>query len=71
MAETGTPENIEQFNLENPLFAVLYPHIINGQLVPGSVIGYSHYRDTAKVNEFLSMKQIRSSFPRDLRFFGL
>ena len=69
MTETGGAENIEQFNLDNPLFAVLYPHIINGQLVPGSVIGYSHYRDTAKVNEFLSMKQIRSSFPRDLRFF--
>ena len=69
MAETGDPENIEQFNLENPLFAVLYPHIINGQLVPGCVIGYSHYRDTAKVNEYLSMKQIRSGFPRDLLFF--
>jgi len=69
MAETGTPENIEQFNLENPLFAVLYPHIINGQLVPGSVIGYSHYRDTAKVNEFLNMKQIQSLFPRDIKFF--
>ncbi|MCD6565914.1 MAG: protein translocase subunit SecDF [Bacteroidales bacterium] len=69
MAETGGPENIEQFNLENPLFAVLYPHIINGQLVPGSVIGYSHYRDTAKVNEFLNMKQIQSLFPRDIKFF--
>jgi len=69
MAETGGSENIEQFNLENPLFAVLYPHIINGQLVPGSVIGYSHYRDTAKVNEFFNMKQIQSLFPRDMKFF--
>lgn len=69
LAGTGESQDIEQFNLQNPLFAVLYPHIINGQLVAGSIIGYANYRDTAKVNEFLSMKQIRSGFPRDLKYF--
>jgi len=64
------PETIDQFNLQNPLFAVLYPNTTrDGQPRSGSMIGYSHFRDTAKVNTYLNMPQIRSLFPRDIMFY--
>ena len=62
-------QDIEAFRTENPLFAVLYPNTTrDGQFMPGSVIGFSHYRDTAQVNEYLQMEQIASIFPRDIKF---
>ncbi|MQY79892.1 MAG: protein translocase subunit SecDF [Bacteroidetes bacterium] len=64
------PETIDQFNLQNPLFAVLYPNTTrDGQPGSGSMIGYSHFRDTAKVNTYLNMPQIWSLFPRDVKFY--
>lgn len=52
-----------------PLFAVLIPNFNNqNQPIPGSEIGYAHYRDTAKINAYLNMKQVRSIFPRDVKF---
>ena len=52
-----------------PLFSVLPPSVNQaGQLIEGSVIGMAHYNDTAKVNEYLNMKQVRSIFPRDMAF---
>lgn len=62
-------QTLDQFKQDNPLFAVLYPNTTqDGKFVPGSGIGFAHYRDTAKVNQYLHMEQIRSIFPRDLRF---
>ena len=53
---------------DNPLFAVLRPSISQNQLIPGSVIGMASLKDTAKVNRYLSLPQIRELFPRDVRF---
>lgn len=50
----------------NPLFYVLNPSTYNGQLMPGPVIGISHYKDTAKVNSWLKLPQVRALFPADL-----
>ncbi len=62
-------QDISKFKEENPLFAVLYPNTTrDGQFVPGSVVGFSHYRDTALVNKYLNMEQIHAIFPRDLKF---
>jgi SecD/SecF fusion protein len=52
-----------------PLFAVLTPNVNNeGQLFPGPAIGFSHFSDTSKVNDYLTMPQVRSVLPRDLLF---
>jgi SecD/SecF fusion protein len=51
-----------------PLFSVLNPHIEGNQLVSGSIIGLSLIKDTAKVNRYLSMSQIRALFPKNVRF---
>lgn len=68
-AAEASPETIEEFRLENPLFAVLYPNTTrDGQVMQGSAVGYAHYNDTATVNRYLKMNQIRSLFPRDVHF---
>jgi SecD/SecF fusion protein len=61
-------QNLEQFTRQNPLFGILLPNERQGQLQPSSMIGLSSFRDTAKVNKYLSMNQIRALFPRDLKF---
>jgi SecD/SecF fusion protein len=54
---------------ENPLFAVLIPYLDeNRQAVGGSVMGISSVRDTAKVNQYLAIPQVRAIFPADLVF---
>lgn len=63
-------QGIEQFTAQNPLFGVLRPHVDqSGQPIQGSLIGLASFRDTALVNSYLKMNQIRALFPRDLRFF--
>ncbi|MBE0675093.1 MAG: protein translocase subunit SecDF [Bacteroidales bacterium] len=68
--DTTVAKTLEEFTLQNPLFGTLRPNVsAEGQPYPGSVIGMSHFRDTAKVNRYLSMNQIRAIFPRDVRFY--
>lgn len=52
-----------------PLFVVLQPRTDNeGRLVPGPVVGISHIKDTAKVNEYFALEQVQKVLPRDLKF---
>ena len=51
---------------ENPLFAVLNPSVYGGQLAPGACIGRAHYKDTARINSYLNLPQIKSLFPAEL-----
>ena len=58
-----------EFYRENPLLAVLTPYLDNQrQFIPGSTVGVVLIRDTAKVNEYLRIPQIRQLFPSDLVF---
>ena len=56
----------EQFAKEHPLFALLQISQYNGQLSPGSVVGVARSSDIAKINEFLSLKQVKDVLPRNL-----
>jgi SecD/SecF fusion protein len=59
----------EEFNVQNPLFGLLNPRVTaEGQPVPSSMVGLAAGKDTAEVNTFLKMNQIKALFPRDLRF---
>ena len=59
----------DQLLIDYPLFAILNPSTgPDGQLMGGSVIGIAEYRDTARVNNYLNMPQVRQLFPRDLKF---
>ena len=62
-------DNLADFSKEYPLFAVLNPSTDpSGQLYQGPVVGISHSRDTARVNEYLNREQIRNIFPRNIKF---
>ena len=50
----------------NPFFYALNPSMYNGQLMPGPVIGVAHYRDTAKINTWLRLPQVKAALPSDL-----
>ena len=55
---------------DNPLFSVLIPYVTqNGELIPGSVFGQVHYKDTAKVNQYLKLAMQRNLFPRNFKYF--
>jgi len=58
-----------QFYRENPLIAVLTPYLDNQRnFIPGSTVGVVLLKDTAKVNAYLAIPQIRQLFPSDLTF---
>ncbi|GHT69164.1 protein translocase subunit SecDF [Bacteroidia bacterium] len=60
----------QDFTKQNPLFAALQPMLNDqtGQPAPGARVGIAHYRDTSKIRRWLELSQIRSLFPRDVRF---
>ena len=59
----------EQFSKENPLYAVLFPNISqNNQPNEGPVCGISSIKDTAKVNQYLKMEEVKNILPRDIHF---
>jgi len=67
---TGVDLQEEEIVRENPLFAVLVPYLDeNRQAVPGSVIGIAGIKDTAKVNSYLAMSQVKALFPADMGFY--
>lgn len=60
----------EEFNLQNPLFGILSPRVNEqGQPLPSSLVGLAAGIDTAQVNTYLKMNQIKALFPRDLKFY--
>jgi len=65
VAESTTREG---FTLQNPLFGILSPRVTaEGQPLPSSMIGLASSKDTARVNTYLKMNQIKGLFPRDLK----
>lgn len=60
----------KEFNRQNPLFGILIPRVnANGQPLPSSLIGLAALKDTARVNSYLKMSDVKALFPGDLRFF--
>ena len=55
--------NMEEIKKQYPLLAVLQLNS-SGQ---GPVIGYANYKDTADINRYLSMPEIKAELPKDLR----
>jgi SecD/SecF fusion protein len=55
---------------EAPLFSILQPNINprTRQPLGSSLLGYANIRDTAKIGSYLRIAQVRSLFPRNIRF---
>ncbi len=62
--QMGTQDS-ELFNILQPAFA----QDEQGRVYPmeGPVVGYAEVKDTAKVNHYLSMPQVKVLFPRDMK----
>ena len=52
-----------EFRKQNPLFSLLQPSGARGN----ACIGYANYADTAKINKYLRMPQIKGLFPPEFR----
>jgi SecD/SecF fusion protein len=53
---------------QNPLFAIMQPMGSQQGLYPGAAVGTSHFKDTATVNNYLKMDQVKALMPRNLTF---
>jgi SecD/SecF fusion protein len=54
---------------EMPLFVVLKPNVTqNWEPLPGSVFGRVHYKDTARVNQYLHLAMQKGLFPSDFKY---
>ena len=51
------------YRKQNPLFSVLQPSGARGY----ACIGYAHYADTATVNKYLAMPQVKQFFPPEFK----
>ncbi|MDF1558938.1 MAG: protein translocase subunit SecDF [Bacteroidales bacterium] len=69
-AAAAEASTLEEFTRQNPLFGLLRPNVSqDGQPVPGSLVGFTAGKDTAAVNAYLAMNQVKAMFPRELRFY--
>ncbi len=57
----------EEDRKNNPLFAVLAVNAHGGQVMNGPVIGMAESKDTALINHYFSLKQVKDVLPRDLQ----
>ena len=60
--ETAATVDMAQIKKEHPLLAVLQVSNANSP-----VIGYANYKDTAEVNRYLAMPEVKENLPKNLR----
>ena len=60
--ETAATVDMAQLKKEHPLLAVL--QVSNAS---SPVIGYANYKDTAEVNRYLAMPEVKENLPKNLR----
>ncbi len=66
--EQSEEQSLEEWKKSYPLFSVLQINQSASGVGFGPLVGYALGRDTAKVNEYLAMRQVRDLLPRDLKF---
>lgn len=62
-AEDKAAVNMEEIKKQYPLLSMLQLNS-SGQ---GPVIGYANYKDTADINKYLAMPEVKAELPKDLR----
>ena len=61
-AEDKSAANMEEIKKQYPLLSILQLNS-SGQ---GPVIGYANYKDTADINKYLAMPEVKAELPKDL-----
>ena len=64
----GKAEDSVNIKETAPLFSVLIPNFPQTQEQRSSVVGYANVKDTAQVNEYLSMREVRALLPSDMTY---
>jgi SecD/SecF fusion protein len=66
--DTAAVMSDSEIRKQYPLLSILRERRYqNGELVPGASVGYSHFSDTALVNKYLNMPEVKELFPRSMR----
>lgn len=66
-AGMSNEEKAAKFKRENPLFAVLYPP--QGNIDENNpLVGYANSSDTAKINNYLRLEEMKTLIPDDMKF---
>ena len=65
LAENLPVQNADSLssNVYGPLFSILQPSVAR----EGACVGVAHFADTAKINEYLRMKEVKAVLPRELK----
>ena len=67
--DTASVDKNTNSKKQNPLFSILQPSInAQGQMYPGAAVGIAHSKDTATVNKYLKLDQVKALLPRNLAF---
>ena len=61
-AELAQKDAEAELRKQNPLFSVLVP-----AQYKGACLGYAHYADTAKINRYFAMPQVKELFPAEFK----
>ncbi len=65
--EVDTAKLQAQFRKDHPLLAILsIPGIETGQISRGPVVGFAHYKDTARINSYFSQRVVKEVLPANL-----
>ena len=65
--EVDTAKLQAQFRKDHPLLAILsIPGIETGQISRGPVVGFAHYKDTARINSYFNQRVVREVLPANL-----
>lgn len=68
VADVKDADKQDEFIAQNPLFGILRPRVTaEGEPLPSCMIGLASGPDTAKVNGYLQMPEIKVLLPRDLK----
>lgn len=66
----STQKSIEEFQAENPLFALLRPYADDNNMLitQGSSCGIAMIKDTAKINAYFNKPEVRAALPSNIKF---
>ncbi len=69
VANSTSTDSTALTNAFNPLFEIFAPSVSqDGQPFQGPLLGFASIKDTAKINDYLSRKDIRKLLPAELRY---
>ncbi|MDJ0645417.1 MAG: protein translocase subunit SecDF [Flavobacteriaceae bacterium] len=64
----GEVQDSVETQAASPLFSVFFPNIPQNQQQRSSAIGYASVKDTATVNKYLAMKEVRALLPAEMTY---